>query len=700
MKKRLFFISVLLLISVSFLPNSLAEDYTQMGLPENAIARLGKGYINDIAYAPDGTKLAVATSIGVWLYDTSTDTELHLLSEEPDYVQAIAFSPDSRTLASGGYLPNNVIRLWDADTGKLRGTLDGYEDVLTLAFSPDGTTLASSGGWPDHPIQLWDVANRQLRDTLLGHTRWISALLFSVDGKVLVSGSDDSTVRLWDVHTGALKCILEEHGDDVNAVALSPDGRTLASGSDDGTIQFWDMHIGEMIATLKGDAKFPEGINAIAFSPDGKTLASATVEQIWLWDVNTKQLKAVLEGHTDFVTTVMFSPDGKTIASASWDWTFRLWDASTGKLRKTFGAHSSSTNTVAFSPNGETLASASRGLIHLWHTKGTLLGLWYARTGEHIENFIPHIDYVRTVVFSPDGKFLASGGYDSRLRLWEANTGNHIATLRGGGPAVAFSPNGKLIASEYGGDGTIGTIGLWDVQTGELHHVLGRYYSFLTCMAFSPDGKTLASASRDSEIIFWDIPTLQRRLSLTTHHTEGVYSIAFSPDGKTLVSSSSDQTLRLWDPNTGEHKVALQYPDSITSVAFSPNGGTLAIGWGSWNNNQIQLLDTKTLQPRKTLVGHTEDITDLSFSPDGGTLASASYDGTILLWKTGLEGGLAYIPEDVNDDGSVNIDDLTFVADHFGQVGEENAADVNGDGIINVLDLVVIAKAMERNPLP
>ena len=691
MKNRILFTSVLLLVSIPFLPSSSAQDYTQMGLPEGAIVRLGKGYINDIAYAPDGTKLAVATSIGVWLYDTSTDTELHLLSEEPDYVQAIAFSPDSRTLASGGYLPNNVIRLWDTGTGELRGTLDGYEDVLTLAFSPDGTMLASSGGWPDHPIQLWDVANRQLRDTLLGHTRWISALLFSVDGKVLVSGSEDSTVRLWDVHTGALKCLLEEHGDDVNAVALSPDGRTLASGSDDGTIQFWDMHIGEMIATLKGDAKFPEGINAIAFSPDGETLASATTDQIWLWDINAKQIIRILEGHTWYVSALAFSPDGETIASAGWDWTLRLWDAATGKLRKTFGEHTSGVNTVAFSPNGRTFASASWGLIRLWNTNGVPLRLWYARTGEHLENFIYHVDYVRTVVFSPDGKHLASGGNDSRLRLWEANTGNHIATLKGGGPAVAFSPNGKLIASEYGGDGTIGTIGLWDVQTGELHHVLGRHYSLLTCMAFSPDGKTLASASRDSEIIFWDIPTLQRRLSITTQHTKVVSSVAFSPDGETLMSGSLDQTLRLWDPHTGKHKAALQYPAEVTSVAFSPDSRTLAVAWDEWTNSQVQLLDTETLQPIETLVGHTESVTDLTFSPDSRTLVSGSYDGTILLWDMPD----AEVPQDVNGDGSVNIDDLTFVADRLGRVGEGNAADVNSDGVVNILDLVAIAKAIE-----
>ena len=303
-------------------------------------------------------------------------------------------------------------------------------------------------------------------------------------------------------------------------------------------------------------------------------------------------------------------------------------------------------------------------------------------------------------MFSPDGKLLASGGYDSRLRLWEADTGHHIVTLRGGGDAVAFSPEGELLANAYGGDGIIGTIGLWDAHTGELRHVLSKHHSPLTCMAFSPDGKTLVSASRDSEIVLWDIPTLQRRLSLTTQHTEAVSSVAFSLDGETLASGSFDQTLRFWDPHTGEQKVALQYPDAIISIAFSPDGKTLAVGWGEWANNRIQLLDLKTFQPLNTLVGHTEDITDLSFSPDGSILASASYDGTILLWKTGIEGVLADIPEDVNGDDNVNIDDLTFVAAHLGYVGEGNAADVNGDGTVNVLDLVNIAKAMERDPLP
>ena len=696
MKKKAYFISLLILISVFFMANSLAQDYARMGLPEGVVARLGKGYINDIAYAPDGTQLAVATSIGIWLYDTSTDTELNLLSEVPDYVQAIAFSPDGRTLASSGYSANYVIRLWDTDTGKLRNTIDGYEEILDLTFSPDGTMLAGNGGWPDFPIRLWSVATRQLHRTLLGFTRSTSALLFSEDGKTLISGSIDNSIRLWDVHTGELERLLDGHRDDVNSVVLSPDGKMLASGGDDGTVRFWNVRTGAMLAVFEEDSKFPEGINAVAFSPDGTTLASTTADQIWLWDISMRQVIRILEGHTTDITTIAFSPDGRTIASAGWDWTLRLWDASTGKLRRTFGEHTSPANTVAFSPDGKTIASASRGLIHLWSPKGALLRLWYARTGEHLENFIDHIDYVSTVVFSPDGKLIASSGFDSRLRLWDANTGYHIATLRGGGPAVAFSPDGELIANQYRGSRNNVTIGLWDVYTGELRHILSKHHSPLTCMAFSPDGNTLATGSRDSEIILWDFPTTQRRQSLTTQHTGPVYSVAFSPDGKTLASGSDDGTLRLWDPHTGEHKATLRYPDYITSVAYSPDGRILAIGLGSWVNSQIQLLDTGTLQPRETLVGHAEEITALTFSPDGRTLASASYDGTILLWETQSEVSVGQIPEDVNGDGSVNIDDLTFVAARLGHVEKGNIADVNHDGIVNILDLVAVSKVIEH----
>ena len=696
MKKITNFIYVLLLIFILSLPNSFAQDYTRMGLPEGAIARLGKGYINDIAYAPDGTQLAVATSIGVWLYDTSTDTELDLLSEEPDCVETIAFSPDSRTLASSGYSStNSIIRLWDTDTGKLRDTLDGYEEeILVLAFSSDGAMLASSGGWPDYRIRLWDVAKHQPRDTRFDNTGSPYALSFSPDGKTLVSGGRDNTVRLWDVQTGELKNRLKGHRGDVNAVIFSKNGEIFATGSDDGTIRLWTAHTGEMLTILEGDTKFSEGIRSLAFSPDGTTLASAKAEKIWLWDTSTKQLSGILEGHVRDVIAIAFSPDGETIASASSDWTLRLWNTATGQPHKIFEEHPSSANTVAFSPDGRTLASANGGLIRMWDTQGASLRLWYARTGEHLAHYIDHIDQVHAVVFSSNGKLLASSGFDSRLRLWDASTGHHIATLRGGGYAVAFSPNGKLLANAYGGDGITGTIGLWDPHTGELRYVLGPYHGLLNCVAFSPDGKTLASG-QDSEIILWDISTAQRRLSLTTQHTGAVYSVAFSPDGKTLASGSQDQTLRLWDPNTGEHGATLRYPGYVTSVAFSPDGTLLAIGSSNWVNGQIQLLDTKTFQPRETLMGHTEVIAALAFSPDGRTLASASYDGTILLWGTGTETGPVEISEDVNGDGSVNIDDLTFVAAHIGHVGQENAADINDDGIVNILDLVAVVGAME-----
>ena len=158
----------LLLVSVLFLPNSVVGDYTQFSLPEGAKARLGKGWISEIAYSPDGTQLAVATSIGIWLYDTETGQEVVLLTGHSSGVRSVAFSPDGRTLASGSH--DETIRLWDAGTGTEQRTLTGHSgSVSSVAFSPDGRTIAS-GGYGDNTIRLWDARTGTEQRTLTGHS--------------------------------------------------------------------------------------------------------------------------------------------------------------------------------------------------------------------------------------------------------------------------------------------------------------------------------------------------------------------------------------------------------------------------------------------------------------------------------------------------------------------------------------------------
>ncbi len=198
MKKRLTVFGLLtLLVTSVFLPVAsgqfLAE--TQWGLPDGAIARLGRGSVGEVAYSPDGSQLAVVSSIGIWLYDAETGEPLDLLTGHTSFILSIAFSPDGSTLASGSM---RTIRLWDVNTGDTLKTLTGHTaPVLSVAFSGDGRTLAT--GSRDRTIRLWDVNTGETLKTLTGHTDWVRSIAFSPDGSTLASGSWDGAVLLWDL---------------------------------------------------------------------------------------------------------------------------------------------------------------------------------------------------------------------------------------------------------------------------------------------------------------------------------------------------------------------------------------------------------------------------------------------------------------------------------------------------------------------
>ena len=186
----------LLTLVVLFSPIGLAQDLTQSNLPTGAIARLGKGSISEIAYSPDGTRLAIATSIDAWLYDTTTHREIALLTGHTDIVLTIAFSPDGKLLASGGM--DETIRLCDAVTGKPRRVLTGHEGrVKSLAFSPDGNILAS--GSADKTVRLWEARNSYFNSMTANHGSMVTSVAFGPDGR-LAAGCHDGTVRLWEVN--------------------------------------------------------------------------------------------------------------------------------------------------------------------------------------------------------------------------------------------------------------------------------------------------------------------------------------------------------------------------------------------------------------------------------------------------------------------------------------------------------------------
>ena len=318
MRQTLFSIFfIFFLFSGVYLSTSFAQEYTRFSLPEGADPHLKEGRITAIQYSRDGRLLAIASAIGIWLYDTDSGEELPQLTRHIGGVSSVSLSPDGKTLAGGS---GREIRLWDVKTG----------------------------------AHKW---------TLKGHTTFVWSISFSPDGKTLASGSRDKTIRLWDVKTGALKRTIRGHTDEVLSVSFSPDGKTLASGGWDATIRLWDVKTGALKRIHRG---YTSNISSVSFSPDGKTLASVNGKEIHFLDVKTGAYKRKLKGHTATINSVSFSPDGKTLASGGWDKTIGLWDTKKGAIKRTLEGHTSNISSVSFSPDGKTLASASGRETRLW----------------------------------------------------------------------------------------------------------------------------------------------------------------------------------------------------------------------------------------------------------------------------------------------------------------------------------------------
>lgn len=614
---------LLLLVPFVALPFNV---YSEIELPDGATQRIGKGAIWEIAYSPDGKYLAVASSIGTWLYDSRTGAEVHLLTGHTYAATSIAFSPDGQTLATGGDWPDRTIRLWDAATGVLTRTLDVSEfSGGSLAFSPDGKTLA--GETYNKKVRLWNVETGARILSLEGHTSSITSVAFSPDGRTVASGSQDNTVRVWDIGTGTQKFKLTAHKNNVTDVVFSPDGRMLASSSYDGRVRLWDASTGDLQRSLGWHVG---AIYCLAFNSDGRTLASGGEDHaIRLWDVMTGGNKQTIEGHSSLIRSLAFSPDGQTLASGSWDYTVRMWDAETGNPERTIEGHTGMVWSVAFSPDGQMLASGN-GNPFPWAANNHIRIL-DAMTGDvHRTLTAPRLPWVQSVAYSPDGLTIASSG-GREIHRWDVMTGEQKQALKGHRDSVnglAFSPDGQTIAT--GSDD--GTVLLWNAETGNPERKLeGQTAAAVKTVAFSPDGRMLASGG--GGISLWDVATGDRLRTLHGHK-KWVNSIAFSPDGRMLASGGDDTMVRLWDVATGEHLHTLEETgtrvrSAVLSVDFSPDGRTLASG----NWRYVYVWDVMTGGLKRILEGHADRVNGVAFSPDGRTLASGSQDGTILLWE-------------------------------------------------------------------
>ena len=457
----------------------------------------------------------------------------------------VAFSPNSATLATGSL--NGTIRLWRPDdlTAPI-ASLDGHKDVLlALAFDEDGTRLASSG--QDAKIRLWNFREPSAVPVVLeAGLAPATSLDFNADGNILASASAEG-IRLWRVDKPDAPPVLIPGGFVYQAV-FSPDGKRLASrGSASSHLRLWDMEPSGRPRVLTGHKG--SGVLSLAFSPDGKLLASGggtgdgTV-RLWRWN-DLGAPPRVLSGHKGTVNSLHFSADGTALLSASWnDNAILLWDLDQTSPKSTalpVPDHVAPW-TARLSSDGKSVTATGTGGAYAWDL-----------TNLNAEPAIvlPSKRWATELAYSPNGKALAMGNLGSVIHVKDLTRPDGAVSelLVEGGPndawSVVFSPDGKRLAS---GGKTDPAVRLWDPGApGAASTLLGRHDEGVTRVRFSPDGKQLASASVDHTVRLWDVENPDALPIELAEHEGELWSMAYGPDGRYLVTGSRDKTIRIWD---------------------------------------------------------------------------------------------------------------------------------------------------------
>ena len=464
----------------------------------------------------------------------------------------------------------------------------------------------------------------------------------------------------------------DDKGASVNAVAFSPDGKFVASGS--GAFlgsSYGDLIIRE-VATGKEvhRAGFPDGIQTLAFSPDGKRLALGHGPNITLFDTSSFHEIFNKSSGPNTIDSVAFTPDSARVITGSGGEPgyVKFWDAATGEqLGDSLSAFEGSEANIAVSPDGRELAVTASGRVEVWELPSR----------KPLRTLKGHYSFVYAVAYSPDGRYLASGSFDTTIRLWDRATGNLIRVLPGHEGFVrglAFSPDSRWIVS--GAEDK--SVKLWSVDSDRELTTFHGHQQYVISVAFSPDGHRIASGSSDRTMKLWYAsPSPQLTFQ---GHTGWVNSVAFNPDGKQVASAgglnSTINTLQSWDPLTGE-RIRVFSSESIhnASVVFSGDGQKLAISNGGYvairnamdgkplffvrgnaggnyepanivfspdgkrlvlgdDSGVVRVWDMSNGQEVQTLKGHTKAVDGVAFSGDGTKLATGSDDTTIKIWDT------------------------------------------------------------------
>jgi len=533
-----------------------------------------QGSVNDIAFAPDGrSALSGGEDGSVILWNLVSGEPVRLLQGHAGPVRTVDYSSNGQRAVSGGYGsdsfadPGEII-MWDLENAREMNRLSGHKaGVVTARFALDDAIILASSGDAEH---FTNLGTPQEQETLVDLIAWDSetgehaptqpvpgadtfASAISPDGQSALLGSYyNNTAALVDLLTGEILMTLDEHQDAVSAVAFSRDGQLALTGSHDGSLIRWDLETGTPSLLLK--AHSGEVVDAVLSADGDKALSVTHDGELIIWDLDDAMAANRFVGHADMVYDTAYLPDGRRFLSvsgsanpavASKDTSVHLWEIDTGELLQSVELSAPVLFQVAVTPDGKTaLVSGAMPSVLLFD----------AESLQMIGSLEGHQAWVPSIAISPNGKYAVTGSVDGSLIVWDMDTHQMIHQLPiepGGGWAVAIAPDDRTLVADTGTN----WIGLWDIETGEQL----REYPFnvsipsagSSAISFLPDGRSLIVNGDGGYLYQIDVEE-GKVLRTLGQHNDIRTRVETSPDGDLALSSGMDGVLMLWDLKSGE----------------------------------------------------------------------------------------------------------------------------------------------------